>query len=203
MLDLDLTYLSDYSVWRDILVPRETKSGDAAAAAAAPEVNKAVKVGRLSCAFNGGGVDDPSTAMLLSRLDPRHLTGLQLKLLEVTDAEMSRLEPHLLGMANLLELDLSCGKLTVSPALSRILGGLPRLARLDLSNNRLGGGLGKCLDALSTRSLAALVIGIYWYMPCCCCLPGQPPPPHPPRLSRLVTESGELRPSAGGPVLPP
>ena len=65
-------YLNEYHLWLKIMMA----GGDGASSSAKEEEEegqvccRAVKVERLSCVFERGDEDGPSTPMLLSRLDP-------------------------------------------------------------------------------------------------------------------------------------
>ena len=170
---MEVNYLTDYDFWSDVLGNEDGKE----------DGSRTFKVGSLVCAFKAGDVSEPSTAMLLSSMDPevderhlilkilchimhvllQYLKRLKLKL-EISNAELLQIESQVCRLCNLEVLDLSCGRLTTSadgtktsPALCSILGSLPKLRSLDLSNNKLGGALNTYLSSLCTPQLSSLV----------------------------------------------
>lgn len=93
--------------------------------------------------------------LLLNQLDPQHLTGLQLQYNALTAVDMVKIAPALKTLVCLESLDLSCNSIffyqldDACKTAADVFSSLPRLSRLDLSNNRIKTRLRRLLENIS------------------------------------------------------
>ena len=85
----------------------------------------------------------------------QHLTGLQLQYNALTDQDFVKVAPALQTLVCLESLDLSCNTIffyrneAACSAAAQVFGAMPRLQRLDLSNNRIKTRLRRLLENIT------------------------------------------------------
>lgn len=108
-------------------------------------------IGRLAMTCMG----EARISLLLKQIQPQYLTGLQLQYNALTAHNFVRLAPALKTLVNLESLDLACNSIyfyqheAACIAASQVFEALPRLHRLDLSNNRIKTRLRRLLEGIA------------------------------------------------------